>query len=63
VRSTGMSIAYNVVVLLFGGLAPFTLTWLVAKTGSDMVPSYYLLACTALSLLVLGLAHRTRTQG
>ena len=62
VRSTGMSIAYNIVVLLFGGLAPFTLTWLVAKTGSDMVPSYYLIACTALSLLALGLASRARAQ-
>lgn len=62
VRSTGMSIAYNVVVLLFGGLAPFTLTWLVARTGSDMVPSYYLLACTALSLLALGLANRLGTR-
>jgi hypothetical protein len=58
-----MSIAYNVVVLLFGGLAPFTLTWLVAKTGSDMVPSYYLLACTAISLFALSLAKRARTQG
>ncbi|MFJ5369259.1 MFS transporter [Bosea sp. CER48] len=58
VRSTGMSVAYNVVVLLFGGLAPFTLTWLVARTGSDMMPSYYLLACGALSLLALSLAGR-----
>ncbi|HEV7327996.1 MAG TPA: MFS transporter [Bosea sp. (in: a-proteobacteria)] len=58
VRSTGMSIAYNMVVLLFGGLAPFTLTWLVAKTGSDLVPSYYLLACTGLALLALWQADR-----
>lgn len=58
VRSTGMSIAYNMVVLLFGGLAPFTLTWLVAKTGSDMMPSYYLLACTGLALLALWQADR-----
>ncbi|SFC90584.1 Predicted arabinose efflux permease, MFS family [Bosea sp. CRIB-10] len=58
VRSTGMSIAYNMVVLLFGGLAPFTLTWLVAKTGSDLMPSYYLLACTGLALLALWQADR-----
>ena len=58
VRSTGMSVAYNVIVLLFGGLAPFTLTWLVAKTGSDLMPSYYLLVCAALSLLALALAGR-----
>ncbi|CAM5769184.1 MFS transporter [Bosea minatitlanensis] len=62
VRSTGMSIAYNVVVLLFGGLAPFTLTWLVAKSGSDMMPSYYILACTALSVLALWLAGRRPAQ-
>ncbi|HEV2513001.1 MFS transporter [Bosea sp. (in: a-proteobacteria)] len=58
VRSTGMSIAYNMVVLLFGGLAPFTLTWLVAKTGSDMVPSYYLIACSCLALIALWQADR-----
>ncbi|MGO4402715.1 MFS transporter [Bosea sp. RAF48] len=58
VRSTGMSVAYNVVVLLFGGLAPFTLTWLVAKTGSDLMPAHYLLACAALSLIALTLAGR-----
>jgi MFS family permease len=62
VRSTGMSIAYNVIVLLFGGLAPFTLTWLVAKSGSDMMPSYYILACTALSMIGLWLASRPAGQ-
>ena len=62
VRSTGMSVAYNVIVLLFGGLAPFTLTWLVAKTGSDLMPSYYLLVCAALSLLALALAGRQNAK-
>lgn len=42
IRSTGVSLAYNLAVLVFGGLAPLVLTWLIAKTGSPMVPAYYL---------------------
>lgn len=53
VRSTGMSISYNVAVLLFGGLAPFTITWLIGMTGSNLVPAYYIVACSALGLAAL----------
>lgn len=41
VRSTGSAIAYNLAVLMFGGLAPFFNTWLVKVTGSNMAPIYY----------------------
>lgn len=57
VRSTGMSICYNLGVLLFGGLAPFTLTWAIAVTGDRMVPAYYIISA-ALIALATSLAYR-----
>jgi len=41
IRSTGAAVAYNLAVLLFGGMAPFINTWLVMKTGSNLAPIYY----------------------
>jgi MHS family proline/betaine transporter-like MFS transporter len=54
VRSTGMAIAYNVGVTVFGGFAPLTVTWLIAETGSKLVPAYYIIAAALLSILVVG---------
>ncbi|NML35386.1 MFS transporter [Paraburkholderia antibiotica] len=41
VRSTGAALAYNFSAMIFGGLAPFTNTWLVKVTGSNLAPIYY----------------------
>jgi MHS family proline/betaine transporter-like MFS transporter len=41
VRSTGVGLIYNVAVALFGGLAPFIVTWLIAATGDKASPAYY----------------------
>jgi MFS family permease len=54
VRSTGMAIAYNVGVTVFGGFAPLTVTWLIAATGSKLVPAYYIIAAAMLSIVVVG---------
>jgi MHS family proline/betaine transporter-like MFS transporter len=54
VRSTGMAIAYNVGVTVFGGFAPLTVTWLIATTGSKLVPAYYIIAAGVLSIVVVG---------
>jgi MFS transporter, MHS family, proline/betaine transporter len=54
VRSTGMAIAYNVGVTVFGGFAPLTVTWLIAATGSKLVPAYYIIAAALLSIAVVG---------
>jgi nitrate/nitrite transporter NarK len=54
VRSTGMSIAYNFGVSLFGGFAPLTVTWLIAETGSKLMPAYYIIAAALLSIVVVG---------
>ena len=54
VRSTGMAIAYNVSVTVFGGFAPLTVTWLIAATGSKLMPAYYIIAAALLSIVVVG---------
>ncbi|HXZ21266.1 MAG TPA: MFS transporter [Pseudolabrys sp.] len=56
-RSTGIAVAYNTSVPIFGGTAPFIATWLVATTGSPLAPSFYLIATSVLSLAVLVIIH------
>jgi len=43
VRSTGLAIAYNFAVMLFGGFAQFFVTWLIRETGSPIAPVYYVM--------------------
>ena len=56
-RSTGIAVAYNTSVPIFGGFAPFIAAWLIAVTGSPLAPSFYLIATSLLSLLVLVIIH------
>ncbi|VFT48487.1 MFS transporter [Pseudomonas aeruginosa] len=44
VRSTGLAVAYNLAVMLFGGFAPFIVTWLTEVGGSPVAPAFYVLA-------------------
>jgi MFS transporter, MHS family, proline/betaine transporter len=53
IRSTGMSLTYNLTASLLGGFSPFILTWLVAKTGDPMVPSYYMTAFIVVGAIAL----------
>lgn len=62
VRTTGMSLGYNIGVTVFGGFAPFILTALIAATGSLLVPGFYLVAIGVLSLASLIVARRVFTQ-
>jgi MFS family permease len=50
VRSTGLSIANNCAVLVFGGFAQFILTWIFKLTGSPMAPVYYVMLGVAFGL-------------
>jgi MFS family permease len=43
VRSTGMGIAYNLAVMLFGGFAPFIITWLIGQTHLASAPALYIM--------------------
>ena len=51
VRSVGLSLAYNVAVMIFGGFAQFIVTWLIKTTGSPMAPAYYVMFGVALGLV------------
>jgi MHS family proline/betaine transporter-like MFS transporter len=44
VRYSGASIGDNLAYMVFGGTAPLVATWLVARTGSDVAPAFYLVA-------------------
>ena len=52
-RGTGIALSYNISVPIFGGFAPFIATWLIAETGSNLAPSFYLIVTSLLSLAVL----------
>ena len=43
VRSTGLSLAYNLAVMLFGGFAQFFVTWLIGVTGQPIAAAYYVM--------------------
>ena len=43
VRSTGLSLAYNLAVMLFGGFAQFIVTWLIGTTGDPFAAAYYVM--------------------
>ena len=49
VRSSGYSIGYNVSVAVFGGTAPYVATWLVAHTGNDLAPAFYVIAAAVIT--------------
>ncbi|NWJ72619.1 MFS transporter [Pseudonocardia sp. ICBG1122] len=50
VRVSGHGITYNLSVALFGGSAPYVLTWLGGETGSQMVGAWYVMALAVISL-------------
>ena len=43
IRSTGLALAYNFAVMLFGGFAQLIVTWLIKTTGSPLAPAYYVM--------------------
>jgi MFS transporter, MHS family, proline/betaine transporter len=62
VRSTGLRIAYNMAVMLFGGFAPFFVTWLIQTTGLPVAPAFYVMFGAAVGLLA-SLLLRERARG
>jgi MHS family proline/betaine transporter-like MFS transporter len=50
VRTTGLSLAYNAAVTIFGGFAPFIITWITQLTGDAESAAYYIVFAAAASL-------------
>ncbi|GAB3670827.1 MFS transporter [Salinisphaera aquimarina] len=50
IRYGGFAISYNISTSLFGGTAPFLITWLISTTGNNFVPAYYLMLAAAVAI-------------
>ncbi|TQM11449.1 MFS transporter [Pseudonocardia kunmingensis] len=59
-RFSAGSIAYGFAQAVFGGTAPFVATLLVARTGSDLAPAWYVTLLAVVALPVALTALRTR---
>lgn len=53
VRATGMSLVYALGVAVFGGFGQFIVTWLIAATGDPMAPAWYVIGCSAATMIAL----------
>uniref|UniRef100_UPI0039F0B585 MFS transporter n=1 Tax=Burkholderia sp. BCC1988 TaxID=2817443 RepID=UPI0039F0B585 len=53
VRFTGMAVSYNISVALFAGTAPMINSWLIQRTGSNLIPAYYLIAAAMIGVAAL----------
>jgi MHS family proline/betaine transporter-like MFS transporter len=59
-RATGLSFSYNTTVGIFGGFTPTIAAALVAGTGSQVSPAFYLLAVSFVSMAALAAGYRVR---
>lgn len=53
VRSTGIAVAYNLPVAVFGGSAPMISTWLIAQTGDISSPWAFYVGTGVVSIIAL----------
>jgi MHS family proline/betaine transporter-like MFS transporter len=58
-RYSGMSIGYSVSTAVFGGTAPIVVTKLIAVTGDNIVPAYYIMAAAVIAILPIVLIPET----
>jgi MHS family proline/betaine transporter-like MFS transporter len=49
-RLTGLTIAYNLQSVIFGGFAPFIASWLIASTGEPISISYFMIFAALVSV-------------
>jgi MFS transporter, MHS family, proline/betaine transporter len=57
-RTTGVSLAHVLGQLLFGGVTPLVVGWIVATTGDPTSPGWYLTAIVVVSLISLVACRR-----
>ena len=53
VRFAGFAISYNVATSLFGGTAPAFNSWLITRTGIDLIPAYVMMASCVIGMVAL----------
>lgn len=63
VRCSAIAIGYNIAVAMFGGTAPFVSTWLISYTGSNIAPTFYLIAGSCVTIIaILTLMEETKDK-
>lgn len=50
-RATGVSVIYALSVAVFGGFAPYIITWIYSVTGDPLAAAYYTLGCALISVI------------
>jgi len=53
IRYAALSVGYNTAVMIFGGFALFITTFLVKITRQPIAPTFCIMACAFVSLLVI----------
>ncbi|MDA3921031.1 MAG: MFS transporter [Salinisphaera sp.] len=59
VRYGGFAISYNISTSLFGGTAPYMITYLISTTGNKMIPAFYLMGAATIALIPIMLIPET----
>ena len=57
VRYTGFALSFNLANALFGGSASFISTALIAATGSNLAPAWYMVGVSCIALVAMILSH------
>jgi MHS family proline/betaine transporter-like MFS transporter len=52
-RTTGMAVGYNLGTTIFGGFTPLAVAALIAATGNNLAPGFYLMIAAVISLITL----------
>jgi MHS family proline/betaine transporter-like MFS transporter len=60
IRGIGVSLSFAIAVTIFGGFTPFVATGLIAATGNNLSPSFYIMFTAALSIIALVSVRRRR---
>ncbi|QBR04373.1 MFS transporter [Paraburkholderia pallida] len=60
IRSTGLSISYNIPTTVFGGFSPLIVTYLISTTANKAAPAFYIIVAAILSLMAAMALPRTR---
>lgn len=58
-RYLGFALPFNIGAVVFGGVAPYIATWLIAKTGNSHSPAFFLIAIAVVSLIGVLLSKET----
>ena len=53
VRFAGFAISYNLATSLFGGTAPVFNSWLIGRTGDELMPAYVMIAAWLVGMVAL----------